>query len=287
MKQSINAVKVIQGKWRRHKLYEQLQQTLINQRNKRQGEKPFRLLNYLEAKLGTKEFNRRVKKLNDEYYGLHKDHFNEPNITKIELLNKSRELEQKAFVIFTPQNLSAYYATLTQARKKFQEQNEVNIDGQSDELMKSKGIFNKESYIQYYYNHFYDLQQLKDKIDQVYELEKAKPYKVYIDFGSIWQKKKQVYKHQQTYDEYHYSHIGPSADNSYKTSPKTVVRDKQTNDYFKQKVVDLLSDYQDTNHGDQATLKVALFSFLIVVYRLPLGTKMDKICQHFNKECIT
>ncbi|KAA6331993.1 MAG: hypothetical protein EZS28_053326, partial [Streblomastix strix] len=136
--------------------------------------------------------------------------------------------------------------------------------------MKSKDILNKEPYIQYYYNHFYDLQQLKDKIDQVYELEKAKPYKVYIDFGSIWQKKKQVYKHQQTLDEYHYSHTGPSADNSYKTLPNTVVRDKQTNDYFKQKAVDLLSDYQDTTHEDSATLKIALYSFLIVVYRLPL-----------------
>ncbi|KAA6404234.1 MAG: hypothetical protein EZS28_000254 [Streblomastix strix] len=153
--------------------------------------------------------------------------------------------------------------------------------------MKSKDIFNKEPCIQYYYNHFYDLQQLKDKIDQVYELEKAKPYKVYIDFGSIQQKKKQVYKHQQTLDEYHYSHTGPSADNSYKTLPNTVVRDKQTNDYFKQKAVDLLSDYQDTTDEDSTTLKVALYSFLIVVYRLPLGTKMDKICQHFNKECIT
>ncbi|KAA6400988.1 MAG: hypothetical protein EZS28_003481 [Streblomastix strix] len=122
---------------------------------------------------------------------------------------------------------------------------------------------------------------------KVYELEKAKPYKVCIDFGSIWQKKKQVYKHQQTLDEYRYSHTGSSADNSYKTLPNTVVRDKQTNDYFKQKAVDLLSDYQDTTHEDSATLKVALYSFLIVVYRLPLGTKMDKICQHFNKEGIT
>ncbi|KAA6387569.1 MAG: hypothetical protein EZS28_016904, partial [Streblomastix strix] len=287
MKQSINAAKVIQGKWKRHKLYKQLQQILINQRYKRKGEKPFRLLKYLEVKLGAKEFNRRVKKLNDEYYGLHKDHFNEPNITKTQQLNKNRELNQKAFVIFTPMNLSAYYAALAQARQKFQEKNEVNIEGLSDELMKSKDIFNKEPYIQYYYNHFYDLQQLKDKIDQVYELEKAKHYKVYIDFGSIWQKKKQVYKYQQTLDEYHYSHTGPSADNSYKTLHNTVVRDKQTNDYFKQKAVDLLSDYQDTTHEDSATVKVALYSFLIVVYRLPLGTKMDKICQHFNKECIT
>ncbi|KAA6393949.1 MAG: hypothetical protein EZS28_010524 [Streblomastix strix] len=226
MKQSVNAAKVIQSKCKRHKLYEQLQQTLINQRYKRQGEKPFRLLNYLEVKLA-------------------------------------------------------------QARQKFQEKNEVNIDGLSDELMKSKDIFNKEPYIQYYYNHFYDLQQLKDKIDQVYELEKTKPFKEYIDFGSIWQKKKQVYKHQQILDEYHYSHTGPSADNSYKTLPNTVVRDKQTNDYFKSKAVDLLSDYQDTTHEDSATLKVALYSFLIVIYRLPLGTKMDKICQHFNKEGIT
>ncbi|KAA6380562.1 MAG: hypothetical protein EZS28_023912 [Streblomastix strix] len=232
MKQSINAAKVIQGKWRRHKLYEQLEQLIINQRYKRQGEKPFKILSYLEAKL-------------------------------------------------------AYYAALAQARKKFQQQNEVSIEGLSDELMKSKDILNKEPYIQYYYNHFYDLQQLKDKIDQVYELEKAKPYKVYIDFGSIWQKKKQVYKHQQTLDEYHYSHTGPSADNSYKNLPNTVVRDKQTNDYFKQKAIDLLSDYQDTTHEDSATLKVAPCQFLIVVYRLPLGTKMDKICQHFNKEGIT
>ncbi|KAA6393580.1 MAG: hypothetical protein EZS28_010892, partial [Streblomastix strix] len=246
MKQSINAAKVIQGKWRRHKLFEQLQQILINQRYKRQGEKPFRLLSYLEAKLDAKEFNRRVKSL-----------------------------------------MMTYYAALAQARQKFQEKNEVNIEGLSEELMKSKDIFNKEPYIQNYYNHFYDLQQLKDKIDLVYEFEKGKPYKVYIDFGSIWQKKQQVYKYQQTLDEYHYSHTGPSADNSYKTLPNTVVRDKQTNDYFKQKAVDLLSDYQDTTHEDSATLKVALYSFLIVVYRLPLGTKMDKICQHFNKEGIT
>ncbi|KAA6365580.1 MAG: hypothetical protein EZS28_038893, partial [Streblomastix strix] len=165
--------------------------------------------------------------------------------------------------------------------------NEISIEGLSDDLMKSKGIENKEPYIQYYYNHFYDLQQLKDKIDQVYELEKAKPYKVYIDFGSIWQKKKQVQKHQQTLDEYHYSHTGPNAGNSYKTLPNTVIRDKQTIEYFKQKAVDLLSDYQDTTHEDSATLKVALYSFMIVVYELPLGTKMDKICQHFNKEGIT
>ncbi|KAA6373369.1 MAG: hypothetical protein EZS28_031104 [Streblomastix strix] len=221
MKQSINAAKVIQGKWKRHKLYEQLQQIFINQRYKRQGEKPFRLFSYLEAKLGAKEFNKRVKKLNDEYYGLHKDHFNEPNITKIQQLNKNRELEQKAFVIFTPQNLSAYYAALAQARKKFQEKNE----------------------------------QLKDKIDQVYELEKAEPFKVYISFGSIWQKKKQVYKHQQTLDEYNYLYTRPSADDSYKTLPNTVVRDNHTNDYFKQKAVDLLSDYQDTTHEDSAILK--------------------------------
>ncbi|KAA6379016.1 MAG: hypothetical protein EZS28_025457, partial [Streblomastix strix] len=97
----------------------------------------------------------------------------------------------------------------------------------------------------------------------------------------------QQLKHQQTLDEYHYSHTGPSADNSYKTLSNTVVRDKQTNDYFKQKAIDLLSDYQDTNHEDSATLKVALFSFLIVVYKLLLGTKMDKICQHFNKEGVT
>ncbi|KAA6362561.1 MAG: hypothetical protein EZS28_041912 [Streblomastix strix] len=206
MKQSINAAKEIQGKWRRHKLYEQLEQVIINQRYKRQGEKPFRILSYLEAKLGAKEFNRRGKKLNDEYYGLHKDHFNEPNITQTQQLNKNRELNQKAFVIFTPQNLSAYYAALAQVRKRFQEKNEVNIDGLPEKLMQSKDILNKEQYIQYYYNHFYDLQQLKHKIDQVYELEKAKPYKEYIDFGSIWQKKKQVYKHQQTLDEYHYSH---------------------------------------------------------------------------------
>ncbi|KAA6398889.1 MAG: hypothetical protein EZS28_005581 [Streblomastix strix] len=117
--------------------------------------------------------------------------------------------------------------------------------------------------------------------------EKAKPYKVYISLGSIFEKKQQIYKHQQTLDEYHYSHTGPSADSSYKTLLNAVVRDKQTNDYFKQKAVDLLSDYQDTTHEDLVTLKVALFSFLIVVCRLPLGTKMDKVCQHFNKEGIT
>ncbi|KAA6367429.1 MAG: hypothetical protein EZS28_037044, partial [Streblomastix strix] len=203
MKQSVNAAKVIQGQWKRHKLYEQLQQTLINQRYKRLGEKPFRLIKNLEAKLA-------------------------------------------------------------QARQKFQEKNEVNIDGLSDELMKSK-----------------------DKIHLLYELEKAKPYKVYIDFGYVWQKKKQVYKYKQILNKYHYTHTGPSADNSYKTLPNTVVRDIQTNYYFKQKAVDLLSDYQDTNHEDSSTLKVALFSFLTVVYRLPLGTKMDQICQHFNKEGIT
>ncbi|KAA6377058.1 MAG: hypothetical protein EZS28_027415 [Streblomastix strix] len=246
MKQSINAAKVIQSKWKRHKLYEQLQQILINQRYKRQGEKPFKILSYLEAKLGAKEFNRRVKKFNEEYYGLHKDYFSESNLTKTQQLNKNRELEQKAFVIFTPQNLSAQYATLVQARKRFQDKNEVSIDGLPDSLLLSKGIENQEPYMQYYYNHFYDLQQLKDKIDQVYELEKAKPYKSYISFGSIFLKKQQVYKHQQTLDEYNYSHTGPSADNSYKTLPNTVVRDK-----------------------------------------LPLGTKMDKICQHFNKEGIT
>ncbi|KAA6392926.1 MAG: hypothetical protein EZS28_011545, partial [Streblomastix strix] len=236
--------------------------------------------------LGDKEFNKQVKKLNDEYYGLHQDNINESNITKTEQLNKNRELEQKAFVIFTPQNLQAYFPALAQAHQKFQEQNEVYIDGLSDESMKSKGIFNKEPCIQYYYNHFYDLQPLKDKIDYIYELKNANPYKVCIDFGSIWQKKKQVYKCQQKLDEYHYSHTGSSADNSYKTLPKTVVRDKQTNDYFKQKAVDLLSDYQDTIHEDSSTFKKALYSFLIV-YRLPLDTKMDKICQHFNKEGIT
>ncbi|KAA6375256.1 MAG: hypothetical protein EZS28_029217 [Streblomastix strix] len=286
MKQSINAAKVIQDKWRRHKVYQQLEQLIINQRYKRQGEKPFRLLSYLEAKLGAKEFNRRVKMLNDEYFGLHKDHFNEPNITQTQQLNKNRELEQKAFVIFTPQNLPAFYAALAQARRRYQEQNEVNIEGLPDSILKLKGIENNEPYIQYYYNHFYDLQQLKDKINQVYELEKAKPYKAYISFGSIWQKKKQVYKHQQTLDEYHYSHATPNAGDSYKTLSNTVVRDKQTNDYFKQKAVDLLSDYQDPIHEDSSTLMIALYPFLIVVYRLPLGTKMDKICQHFNKEGI-
>ncbi|KAA6389812.1 MAG: hypothetical protein EZS28_014660 [Streblomastix strix] len=155
MKLSVNAAKVIQGKWNRHKLYEQLQQILINQRYKRQDEKSFRVFSYLEVKLA-------------------------------------------------------------QARKKFQEKNEVNIDGLSDELMKPK-----------------------DKIDQIYELQKAKLYKVYIDFKSIWKKKKQIYKLQQTLDDYHYSHTGPSADNSYKTLPNTEVRDKQTNDYFKQKAVEL------------------------------------------------
>ncbi|KAA6392479.1 MAG: hypothetical protein EZS28_011995 [Streblomastix strix] len=245
MKQSISSAKVIQGKWKRHKLYEQLQQTLINQRYKRQGEKPFIILKYLEVKLSAKEFNRRVKKLSDEYYELNKDHFSEPSTTKTEQLDKNRELDQKAFVIFTPQNLSAYYATLSLARNRFQDKNEVSIDGLPDELLKSKGIFNKEPYIQYYYNHFYDLYQLKDKIDQVYELEKSKPYKVYISFGSIYQKKQQVYKHQQILDEYNYSYSRPSADDSYKTLPNTVVRDKQTNDYFKQKAVDLLSDYQN------------------------------------------
>ncbi|KAA6378428.1 MAG: hypothetical protein EZS28_026046 [Streblomastix strix] len=287
MKQSINAAKDIQGKWRRHKLYQQLEQLIIKQRYKRQGEKPFKILSYLEAKLGAKEFNRRVKKLNESYYGLHKDHFSEPSITKTQQLNKNRELDQKAFVIFTPQNLSAYYTALDQARKRYQDKNEVSIEGLSDELMKSKDILNKEPYFQYYYNHFYDIQQLKDKIDQVYELEKAKPYKVYIDFGSLWQKKKYVYKHQQTLDEYHYFHTAPNAGNSYKTLSNTVVQDKKTNDYFKQKAVDLLSEYQNVIHEDSATLKVALFSFLIVVYRLPLGTKMDQKCQHFNKEGIT
>ncbi|KAA6399263.1 MAG: hypothetical protein EZS28_005214 [Streblomastix strix] len=190
MKQSINSAKVIQGKWRRHKLYEQLEQLIINQRYKRQGEKPFRLLSYLEAKLGAKEFAKRVKKLNEEYYGLHQNHFSEPTT--------------------------------------------------------------------------------ENKIYQVYELEKAKPYKAYISFGSIWQKKKQVYKHQQTLDEYHYTHTTPNAGDSYKTLSNTVVRDKQTNDYFKQKAVDLLSDYQDPIHEDSSTLMTALYSFLIVVYRLPL-----------------
>ncbi|KAA6394700.1 MAG: hypothetical protein EZS28_009771, partial [Streblomastix strix] len=51
MKQSINAAKVIQAKWRRHKLYQQLQQVIINQRYRRQGDKPFKILSYLEAKL--------------------------------------------------------------------------------------------------------------------------------------------------------------------------------------------------------------------------------------------
>ncbi|KAA6389050.1 MAG: hypothetical protein EZS28_015423 [Streblomastix strix] len=192
-----------------------------------------------------------------------------------------------AFVIFTPQNLSDYYAILAQARKKFQEKNEVNIEGLPDSLMLSKGIFNKEPYIYYYYNNFNDLQQLIDQIDQVYELEKPKPFKTYIDFGSIWQKKQQVFKHKQILYEYHYSHTRPSAYNSYKNLDNTADRDKKTNDYFKQKAVYLLSDYQDFLHEDSFTLNVALFSFLIVVYRLPLGTKMDKICQHFNVEGIT
>ncbi|KAA6401839.1 MAG: hypothetical protein EZS28_002632 [Streblomastix strix] len=150
-----------------------------------------------------------VKKLNDEYYGLYRDHFNEP----------------------------------TQAHKKLQERNEVNIEGLFDSLMQSK-----------------------DKIDYVYELEKPKPFKAYIDFGSIWKKKQQVYKHQQTLSEYHCSCTRPSADISYKTLPNTVVRDKQTNEHFKQKAVDLLSDYQDCLHEDSSTLKVALFSILINVY---------------------
>ncbi|KAA6392843.1 MAG: hypothetical protein EZS28_011626, partial [Streblomastix strix] len=255
MTQSIKAANVIKSKWKRHKLYEQLQQILINQRFKRQGEKPFRILKYLEVKLGANEFNRRVKKLNDEYYGFHKDHFSEPSITKTEQLNKNRELNYKALVIFTPQNIQAYYAALAQARQRYQDKNEVSIDVLPDSLLLSKGIENKEPYMQYYYNHFYDLQQLKDKIDQVYELEKAKPYKVQISFGSIFQKKQQDYKHQQTLDEYHYSHTRPSAGDSYKSLYDTVVRDKQTNDYFKQKAVDLLADYQDINHEDSATLK--------------------------------
>ncbi|KAA6401259.1 MAG: hypothetical protein EZS28_003213, partial [Streblomastix strix] len=210
------------------------------------------------------------KKLNNECCGLHKDHFSEPDITKTKKLNKNRELDQKAFVIFTPQNISSYYATLAQGHKRFQEKNEVRIDRLPDSLLLSKGIENKESYMQYNYNRFQALQQLKDKIDQVYELEKSKPYKVYFSSGSIYQKKQQVRKHQQTLDEYNYSYTRPSADNSYKTLPNTVVRDKQTNDYFKQKAVDLLSDYQDTNHEDSATLKVALFSFLIINNKLPL-----------------
>ncbi|KAA6404379.1 MAG: hypothetical protein EZS28_000090 [Streblomastix strix] len=93
--------------------------------------------------------------------------------------------------------------------------------------------------------------------------------------------------HQQILDECHYSHTRSNADNSYKTLPIIVVSDKQTNDYFKQKAIDLLSDYQDITHEDSATLKEALFSFLIVVYRLPLGTKMDKICLRFNNEGTT
>ncbi|KAA6395997.1 MAG: hypothetical protein EZS28_008475 [Streblomastix strix] len=182
-----------------------------------------------------------------------------------------------AFIIFTPQNLSAYYAALAQACKKFQEQNEVSIEGLSDKLMQSEGVFNKEPQNLYYNNHFYDLQQQEDKIDQVYQLEKAKPYKEYVDFGFIWQKKQQVYKRQQTQDEYNYSQTGPSADDCYKTLPNTVVREIQTNNYFKQKAVDLLVDYQDFIHGDSATLNVALFSFLIVVYRLPLVIAVGQV----------
>ncbi|KAA6398873.1 MAG: hypothetical protein EZS28_005603 [Streblomastix strix] len=130
-------------------------------------------------------------------------------MTKTEQLNKSRELDQKAFVILIPQNLSAYYAALTQARKRYLEKNEVSTDGLPNSLLLSKVIENTEPYI-------------------------------------------------------------PSADNSYKILPNTIVRDKQTNEQFKQKAVDLLQEDQDCIHENSATLKVALFSFLIVVYRLPL-----------------
>ncbi|KAA6389048.1 MAG: hypothetical protein EZS28_015424 [Streblomastix strix] len=97
----------------------------------------------------------------------------------------------------------------------------------------------------------------------------------------------QVYKHKQTLGEYHYSCTRPRADDSYKTLLDIVIRDKQTIDHFKQKAVDLLSDYQDFTHEDSTTLKFATFSFQIVVYGLPLGNKMNKICQHFKKEGIT
>ncbi|KAA6398313.1 MAG: hypothetical protein EZS28_006160 [Streblomastix strix] len=39
--------------------------------------------------------------------------------------------------------------------------------------------------------------------------------------------------------------IKPSADDSYKTLPNAVVRDKQINDYFNQKAVYMKADYQD------------------------------------------
>ncbi|KAA6384123.1 MAG: hypothetical protein EZS28_020351 [Streblomastix strix] len=54
--------------------------------------------------------------------------------------------------------------------------------------------------------------------------------------------------HKLALDEQHYSQSKPGADDSFKTQSHTVVRDKQTNGYFKQKTVDQIAEYQDSQY---------------------------------------
>ncbi|KAA6374524.1 MAG: hypothetical protein EZS28_029950 [Streblomastix strix] len=78
----------------------------------------------------------------------------------------------------------------------------------------------------------------------------------------------------------------PSLEKSHKNYP-TIIRDNASLKLFKDRIHDMIHEDQSPLHQESNTRKVALYSFVIIVYELPIGTKLRPEVQWFNEHDYT
>ncbi|KAA6378792.1 MAG: hypothetical protein EZS28_025681, partial [Streblomastix strix] len=210
----------------------------------------------------------------------------EPDLKFINEYNANIDDKLKAFMYFQPDDLKKFNETLIETRKRYREQNEINLNGLSDKTAQANNVQNREPYHTYYFNKFTHLQQFDDKLAQVHELHKNKIYKIAVDFGSIWQTTDSTHTKKGIRNDFSYHYYKPSLQNSHKNYP-IIIRDDASLKLFKDRVHDMIHEDQSPLHQESNTRKVALYSFVIIVYELPLGTKLRPEVQWFNQHDYT
>ncbi|KAA6394505.1 MAG: hypothetical protein EZS28_009968 [Streblomastix strix] len=106
------------------------------------------------------------------------------------------------------------------------------------------------------------------------------------DFGSIWQTTQSTHIKKGIRNDFSYHFYKPSLENSHKNYP-IIIRDSSSLKLFKDRIHDMIHENQSPLHQESSTRKEALYSFVIIVYELPLGTKLRPEVQWFNQHDYT
>ncbi|KAA6397570.1 MAG: hypothetical protein EZS28_006900 [Streblomastix strix] len=285
-----HAAKKIQRQYQRHKerkILTHFVKDLSNTFKQVKRIRDERLSDLNKNKLTEEQYTIRQAKLTESLLGFYKNkQLQEPDLKFNNEYNANIDDKLKAFMLFQPDDLKKFNEILIDTRKRYREQNEVDLAGLSDRTAQTNNVQNREPYHTYYFNKFTHLQQFDDKLAQVHELHKNKIYKIAVDFGSIWQTTQSTRSKNGIRNDYSYHYYKPSLQNSHKNYP-IIIRDNASLKLFKDRVHDMIYEDQSPLHQESNNRKVALYSFVIIVYELPLGTKLRPEVQWFNEHDYT